>query len=589
MISGAAMVDLLEMTGFDSDNHSFNYKLNLSYNKTFAKDFTFIPSFIQSTTNYLSKGDEVLSQGYRNYKTSLIENILTYDGAFGRSKLNIVAVQSFESNIYHTLTGRGIKLNEPYYPQINNAEETDAGSYESEHTLASYVGRINYNFADRYLLSATVRRDGSSRFPKDGRWGTFPSISLGWRIDQEDFFPVEQEIISLLKLRGSYGELGKQDIGDYLYMDVMARNNYTYSFGNSKITGSAISNFVNTGITWEKKKTTNIGLDLGLFGRQIEFSAEWYKSVSEDLLYEVPVPASGGFTNETVVMNAATMENTGLEFNLIYRNRKNPLKFELEANLSTLNNEVTQLGVSNTPYTTAFTRTEVGREVGSFYGYVYEGIFQSQEEIDNRRNANGDFINQPGAKPGDVAYADLNNDGEITSEDRTYLGSGMPSFNFGFNARLEWKNFDLSIATYGAADFKVLDFVDMTLHSSYGMLNKSVDMMNAWTPDNTDTNIPRVAYKSEGAITNDMFSERFLQNGTYLKVANITLGYNLPDSWFRGKISGVRVYATGQNLITFTNYTGYNIDFAGGVHTPGYNYSSYPTPQTVMFGLNFSF
>jgi hypothetical protein len=188
-----------------------------------------------------------------------------------------------------------------------------------------------------------------------------------------------------------------------------------------------------------------------------------------------------------------------------------------------------------------------------------------------------------------VAYADLNNDGEITSEDRTYLGSGMPSFNFGFNARLEWKNFDLSIATYGAADFKVLDFVDMTLHSSYGMLNKSVDMMNAWTPDNTDTNIPRVAYKSEGAITNDMFSERFLQNGTYLKVANITLGYNLPDSWFRGKISGVRVYATGQNLITFTNYTGYNIDFAGGVHTPGYNYSSYPTPQTVMFGLNFSF
>src|SRR5690606_32039405 len=255
MISGAAMVDLLEMTGFDSDNHSFNYKLNLSYNKTFAKDFTFIPSFIQSTTNYLSKGDEVLSQGYRNYKTSLIENILTYDGAFGRSKLNIVAVQSFESNIYHTLTGRGIKLNEPYYPQINNAEETDAGSYESEHTLASYVGRINYNFADRYLLSATVRRDGSSRFPKDGRWGTFPSISLGWRIDQEDFFPVEQEIISLLKLRGSYGELGKQDIGDYLYMDVMARNNYTYSFGNSKITGSAISNFVNTGITWEKKKT----------------------------------------------------------------------------------------------------------------------------------------------------------------------------------------------------------------------------------------------------------------------------------------------------------------------------------------------
>ena len=157
------------------------------------------------------------------------------------------------------------------------------------------------------------------------------------------------------------------------------------------------------------------------------------------------------------------------------------------------------------------------------------------------------------------------------------------------NARVEWKGFDLSISTYGAACFKAVDFVDITLHSSYGALNKSVDLLNAWTPDNTNTNVPRVAYKSEGSITNDMFSERFMQNASYLKIANIELGYNFPDKWFGGYVKGVRIYASGQNLATFSKYKGYNVDFAGGTFTPGYNYASYPTPRTIMFGAHFSF
>jgi len=227
--------------------------------------------------------------------------------------------------------------------------------------------------------------------------------------------------------------------------------------------------------------------------------------------------------------------------------------------------------------------------VGSFYGYVYEGIFQSQAEIDNRVNAEGLYINQPGAQPGDVAYADINNDGEITNEDRTYLGSGIPKVHFGLSARVEWKGFDLSLSTYGAAGFKVVDFVDITLRSSYGMLNKSVEMLNAWTPENVNTNVPRVAYKSTGSITNDMFSKRYLQNGNYLKIANVSLGYNFPDNWFKGHVNNVRVYVSGQNLATLSKYRGYNIDFAGGTFTPGYNYSSYPTPRTFMVGANFSF
>jgi len=587
--SGSANMDLIDMVGRESKNHTLDYKLNLSYSKTYAKDFTFVPAFIQSTTNYLSKSNETLSQGYRNYSDALVENVLTYDGKIGRNHLNMVLGQTFERELYHTLTGRGVNLPEPYYLQVNNAEETSSTSYESEHVLASYIGRINYNFDEKYLLSATVRRDGSSRLSSDDRWGWFPSVSAGWRIDRENFFNVDPSTVNLLKLRGSYGELGNENIGEYQYMDVMARGDYTYSFGNNKVTGSAVSNYVNTAIRWEKKKMLDMGLDLGMFNNKLEFTVDWYKSTSEDLLYSVAVPANAGATNATVTMNAATMENSGLEFLVTYRNRHNDFKYDISANISTLNNNVTKLGVSGEPRTDGYCRTEVGREVGSFYGYVYEGIFQSQSEIDNRVNAEGMYINQPGAQPGDVAYADLNNDGEITNEDQTFLGSGIPKVHFGLNARLEWKGFDLSLSTYGAGGFKVVDFVDVTLRSSYGTLNKSVEMLNAWTPDNTNTNVPRVAYKSTGSITNDMFSERFLQDATYLKIANITLGYNLPDKWFGGYLNSVRLYATAQNLATLTNYRGYNVDFAGGTFTPGYNYSSYPTPRSLMFGVNFSF
>ena len=597
--SGSADVDLLGMLRLKSSNHKLNYNLNLSYSKTMAKDFTFIPAFIQSTTNYLAKSNENLSEGYRSFSDALIENTVTYDGKFGLSHINAVVGQTFERELYHTLTGKGVTMPEPYYLQVNNAEETSSTSFESEHVLASYIGRINYDFDQKYLLSATARRDGSSRLSSADRWDWFPSVSAGWRIDRENFFPVSKSTINLLKLRGSYGELGNENIGEYQYMDVMSRGNYTYSFGNTKVTGSAISNYVNEAIRWEKKKTIDAGLDLGMFNNQLEFTFDWYKSTSEDLLYSVAVPTSAGATNGTVTMNAATMQNTGLEFLLAYHNHKNAVKYDISANLSTIKNKVTKLGVSGEPRTDGYCRTEVGREVGSFYGYIYEGIFQSQAEIDNRVNSEGNHINQPGAQPGDVIYADIAGDfdangnpipdGEITNEDQKYLGSGLPKISYGLSGRAEWKGFDLSVSTYGAAGFKAVDFVDVTLHSSYGALNKSVDLLNAWTPDNTNTNVPRIAYKSTGSITNDMFSERFIQDASYLKIANIELGYNFPDKWFGGYVNGLRIYASAQNLATLSKYKGYNVDFAGGTFTPGYNYCSYPTPRTVMFGAHFSF
>lgn len=588
--SGSAIVDMLDMVGLKNSNHSINYNLNLSYNRTYVKGLTFVPAFIQSTTNYLTKSNETLTKQYQDFGTSLIENFLTYDGNFGLNHINVVGGTSFQRDVRQDVISRGVNLTEPYYLQVDNALETDSESYEDESVLWSYFGRLNYEFDEKYLLSATLRYDGSSRLSPDDNQDLFPAASVGWRIDRENFFPVSKSLINLFKLRGSYGELGSiSNLGPYNYMGVMARLDYTYSFGNEKVNGSAISDFVNERLIWEKKKTLDIGFDLGMFENQLEFTFDWYRAETSELHYGVPVPPQGGFTNAGVSMNAATMVNSGLEFLLTYHHDNGPVKFDVSANLSTLNNEVKKLGVTNLPFTAAFTRTEVGREIGQFYGYVYEGIFQSQDEIDNRINSEGELVTQNGAQPGDVAYADINNDGQITNEDQTYLGSGLPDVNYGLNIRAEWKGIDLSIMTFGAAGFQAVDFVDVTLRSSYGALNKSVDLLNAWTPENPSTTVPRVANRPVGSITNDAFSQRFIQDASYLRIANIQLGYNFPNALFGDYIRNARIYVSGQNLATFSKYVGYNVDFAGGTFTPGYNYASYPSPRTFMVGAQFSF
>ena len=587
--TGSATVDLLDMIGAKNQNHKLDYTLNLSYSKTNCKDFTFVPSFIQSTTNYLSKSNERLSQGYRAYSDFLVENYLTYDGKFGNHHLNLVGGMTFERELTYNLSAWGNNMPEPYYLQIGNATDRDASSSQFEHVLASYIGRLTYDYDSRYLFQATVRRDGSSRLSTGNHWDWFPSASIGWRIDKEPFFTVDPQLVSLLKLRASYGVLGNENIGEYQYMDTMARGNYTYSFGGNKVTGSSISNYVNTAIHWEKKKTLDVGLDYAMFGGALEVNVDYYNALSEDLLYSVPVPAEAGATNESVTMNAASMRNTGLELSASWRNYQHDFKYEFSGNVTFPKNTVVSLGPSGEARNDAFTRTELGAEVGRFYGYVYDGIFQNQEEIDNRVNDNGQFVVQAGAQPGDVAYKDVNNDGQITADDQTFIGSGMSKVQFGLSARFEYKGFDLSISTFGAAGYQLLDFVDMTLRSSYGMTNRSVDLMNAWTPSNPSTTIPRVYYKATGTITNDMFSSRYLQNGSYWKIANVEFGYNFPEGLFNGFIRGARIYASGQNLLTISKYRGYNIDFAGGAFTPGYNYCSYPAPITAMLGVKLSF
>ncbi len=433
-----------------------------------------------------------------------------------------------------------------------------------------------------------MRYDGSSRLSEDDRWELFPSASLGWRIDREGFWNVDRSIVSMLKVRGSYGVLGNENIGEYQYQNTLSRNNMSYSFGNSVAYGSAVSTFTNESIAWEKKKSMAVGIDASFFNNKLEFTAEYYKNTSEDLLYSVPVPASTGVSNGTVTMNAASMENSGLEFSATYRNRDRAIKWEVSANLSTLKNEVTDLGFGTDYYLTGAYMTEVGEEVGRFYGYKYKGIIRNETDYADALAA------QSGANVGDCYYEDINGDGVITTDDQTDLGSGLAKVNFGVSGRVEWNGIDLSVSTYGALNYHVTDDIKNSLNSSYGWTNREVALCDANRYDanmNYISSVPRTYASniSGGLAWNDLFSERHIQNASYWKIANVELGYNFKDSWFAGYVNSVRVYVSAQNLATISGYDGYNVDFAPGTFTPGYNYCSFPTPRTFMAGLHFSF
>ncbi len=586
--TASADVDILEMLGIKSKNHKLTYKINLSYSATHANDKTWVSAWIQSNRVYLDKSNERLTKAHRKYTDALIENTLTYDGTIGLHHANIVVGQTYEEENTSTMSGWGVEFSEPYFLQLQNAKNTYSDSYEYKHSLASYFARLNYDFDGKYLISAIVRRDGSSRLTKDIRWDTFPSVSIGWRFDKEKFFPINHNIVNMFKVRAGYGEIGNENpVADYAYRATMSRNNMTYSFGNTPITGSAVSTFVNENIAWEKKKTMNVGVDIAFFNNRIEFTAEWFKNQSKELLYGVPVPENAGVSNTTVTMNAASMDNSGFEFSATYRNNDHKLKHQISANVSTVKNKVTSLGFGTDYYLTGDYMTYVGEEVGQFYGYVYEGIARTQSELD-QHNA---VAMQEGAQVGDCLYKDLNGDGKITADDRQVLGSGLPKLNFGLSAHLEYGIFDMSISTFGALGYKVADYLYNALNSCYGYNNKSAEVLGAnnWEGSTYVSDVPRTYITANGEGWNDYFSDRKIQNAAYWKIANVELGCNLPNKWFANYITGVRLYVSAQNLYTFTGYKGYNVDYAAGTWTPGYNFCSYPSARSFMAGINFTF
>lgn len=567
-----------------SSGHNLKFKTSLNYDKTITRDYTWQPAFYFG--NFFSRNIARLNDDSRVFTNASIENTLDYQKEFGKHNVEALLGQSYRygSSVFRGSRAEGFTL--PYYPVINNGQTRSSSGSEFENALSSYFGRINYSYDDKYLFSASLRRDGSSRFAPANKFGYFPAASVGWKISNEKFWKVPESIISDLKLRGSYGKLGNQQIADYQFQGTI-NTGVVYTFNGISYTGGLQTLVASPDIKWESKEIVNVGFDAKFLNGAIDFSAEYYNAKSTDILVGITIPASVGFSNLNPVVNAASLQNSGFEFSAVYHKRKGDFTFDISANFSTLKNKVLALGGNNEPLVGVGARTVIGGEVGAHYGFVYDGLFQTQAEINAHATQFGAVL-----KPGDVRYKDISGpdgkpDGVVNEAyDRVTLGSGIPKYNYGFSFSGAYKNFDLSVFASGSAKFLINSRMYRDLHHTAGAINYHVDMLNRWTPTNTNTDIPRL---NDDDVNNGKDSNRpgWLQDGSYLRINTIAIGYTLPS--IIKAVSNARVYATVQNLYSFQKYQGYNPDFTSGVLNPGFDFGSYPKPRTIMFGVQVTF
>jgi TonB-linked SusC/RagA family outer membrane protein len=573
-----------ELKLLNNNGHHLRFKTSVSYDKTTTRDYSWQPPFYLG--KFFSKPDAELFDNSRVITNASIENTLNYDKMFGKHAVEVLAGQSYRygSFVFRQAEAKGFTA--PYYPVINNGATNSSKGSQTESALSSYFGRVNYAYDDRYLLSASIRRDGSSRFAPKNQFGYFPAASVGWKLSSEKFWHVPASIVSSLKLRGSYGKLGNQEIPDYLFQGTI-NSGIVYSFNGTFYTGGLQTLVASPDIKWESKTITNAGFDAVMLNGHLDFSAEYYNARSTDLLVGITIPASTGYENLLPTVNSASTRNSGVEFTVAYHKNKGELTYDISANLATVSNTTLAVGSDGRPLFGAGSKTDVGHPVGAHYGFVYEGLFQSQDDINNHATQGTPL------KPGDVKYKDISGpngkpDGVVDEAyDRTYLGSGIPKFNYGFSFSAAYKKFDLSIFASGSAKFLINSRMYRDLHHSSGALNYSTDMLNRWTPTHTNTDIPRL---NDDDANNGKDSNRpgWLQNGTYLRINTVSLGYSLKENLIKG-VASARVYVTAQNLYSFQGYQGYNPDFTSGVLNPGFDFGSYPKPRTLLVGVQVTF
>lgn len=574
-----------ELKLLKSNGHDLRFKTSLNYDKTITRDYLWQPVFYLG--KFFSKDIAVLNDNSRVYTNSSIENTLTYNKSFGKHSVEALVGQSYRYGSLVARESRAEGFTLPYYPVIDNGQTRSAKGSEFENALSSYFGRINYSYDERYLFSALLRRDGSSRFAPANKFGYFPAASVGWRVSNEKFWNVPKSTVSSLKVRGSYGKLGNQEIADYQYQGTI-NTGVVYTFNGISYTGGLQTLVASPDIKWEGKEITNVGFDATLLDNRFDLSAEYYNAKSTDILVGITIPASVGFNNLTPVVNAASLKNSGIEISLGYHQRKGAFTYDISANFSTVKNKVLALGPNNEPLTGVAARTVVGGEVGEHYGFVYEGIFQTQAEINLHAKQFGAVL-----APGDVKYKDISGpdgkpDGVVNEAyDRVSLGSGIPKFHYGFSFSAAYKEFDFSLFASGSAKFLVNSRMYRDLHHSAGALNYSTDMLDRWTPSNTNTDIPRL---NDDDVNNFKDSDRpgWLQDGSYLRINTVSVGYHFKANVIKG-LQSSRIYATVQNLYSFQKYKGYNPDFTSGVLNPGFDFGSYPKPRTIMVGVQVTF
>ncbi|MBK8747667.1 MAG: TonB-dependent receptor [Saprospiraceae bacterium] len=574
-------------------------RTNLGGDFTFENEKKFKRKLSEAIYNPTS-----LNEG-RVFSRNLIwTNTADYEKRFGRSRISgVIGMEAIENrDNYLGASVNNFFRTDALFQNIDNSVTTDiknigASGITTEWSLLSYFAQVNYSFDNKYVLGATVRRDGSSRFGADNRWGVFPAVSAAWNVSNEEFFK-NFEVFSTFKLRASYGILGSQEIGNYPYSSLVGLGQRVYSFGGGVVTGAQLLETGNSQIKWESCTQYDFGLDFSLLNDRLSVFMDYYNKTSNDVLVRVPIPQSGGEQNPPYV-NAGSIENKGFELGIIFNNKFRDLNYSVGGNISTVNNKVLSLsdgepilggfGLSDG----AITKTEVGYPIGSFFLYQADGLFQSQEEIEASAFQTKD------TRPGDVKFADLNGDKIIDQNDRTHLGSPFPKFTYGFNLSLNYKNFDLSTLIQGVYGNDVYFLYGNFAYETQSRgFNSYDEIKNYWTPTNTNTDIPKVSLDDRNG--NRRVSTRFLQDGSYLKVRNITLGYDFKPMIKTNKIGSLRMYVTGQNLFTFTKYTGLdpeiqanNNDTDGAGITSdfavGIDWGTVPAPRTFIIGLNLGF
>lgn len=566
------------------------YKLNLT------PDFSF-----ERYKNYLNKYDfglatnsiTQLTERQRRRRNILVENLLTFDRTFGEHKISALAGYTYQDSRFRHIQayGEGLPQGLEEIDAATTNRSNEGNSWRS--VLTSILGRVFYSYQNKYLFTATIRRDGSSKFGKNNQYGYFPSFSLGWNVAEEKFME-NVHWLDQLKLRGGYGVLGNQEIDNYQYSSTITTG-INYPDGNGGLLQGAFpKNFANPDIKWEETAMTNVGIDFMAFNNRLSLTADYYVKNTKDILLTVPIPISSGGANDPI-RNAGKIRNNGFEFNLGWMDQPNPdISYGINLIGSFNKNKVIAMGSESgsikggsTNQNITTSETKAGYPIGGYWLISTAGYFNSQEEVDAYAK-DGKKI-QPAAEPGDIKFVDANNDGVINDDDRVFQGSPFPDFTFALNGNMRYKNFDLSIGLQGVLGNKIYNATRQTLEDVTKGSNFLASCLDYWTPENKNASHPRLTWDDPNRNTRAE-SDRYLENGSYLRLRSVQLGYTFPQTWFKGAIQHARVYINAENLFTITSYSGYSPDVnADNANYRGFDNFIYPTNRTFMLGLNVTF
>lgn len=563
------------------------YKLNLGVDISNVATDSWSTGY--ATALNTADGNSSATASNSRNSTFLVENTFSFDKTFKKHHINAVIGNSYQRTDYRTSSATMqnlVQTSDGKFLTTVSAGTSDASASGTKYAAAliSYLGRINYDYDGKYLLSLTGRIDGSSRFARDYRWGTFPSVSAAWRISKENFFNVNW--IDDLKIRVNWGNLGSQNVGYYDYqMFVSKYPQYLFNGAGQGISyGQIIMQLANQDLTWERMEQKNFGIDMAFLKNRLQVTAEYYIATSHDVLTALPILMSTGNAGGSPYVNAASIENKGFELTATWNDQVNDdFSYSISANISHSDNLLKKFGYGKNEQYTDYTTTRVGEPIGMFYLIQTDGIFQSKEEVNNYKTADGKVI-QPNAEPGDLRYIDVNGDGQITPDgDRVVCGSPWPDFEYGLNLSATYKNFDFGVIAYGKVGGKAYNFNRWYLEGLQDC-NASIAGYQYWSLTNTKSKNPRPLYGDER--NSYVYIDRWLEDASFLRISSMSVGYNWKPGFLKKYVENIRFSVAAQNLLTFTGYSGYDADFQGTLFEPGMDFCTYPSPKSFIFSLN---